>query len=301
MHCAIPRAVLAAALFALPIAASSQAFPVKPVRLIVPTPAGGAVDQVARLVGQKISEALGQPAVVDNRPNTVVAAEAVARAAPDGYTLLVANSTTHISNLFLIRNLPYDPVKDFTPIILAIDTVTALVAHPSVKANSTKELIELARANPGKVTYGSSGTGSAFHVAGEVFKSMAAIDMVHVPYKGLAPAMSDLAGGQIATAFTALSLALPFSKSAKVKLLAIADSKRYRGLPDVPALAEAVPGYEKPATWTAFVGPSGMPQPIVARGGRARGRGRHARAVRGHPAARHRKLPQDRKGDRSQA
>jgi tripartite-type tricarboxylate transporter receptor subunit TctC len=115
------------------------------------------------------------------------------------------------------------------------------------------------------VTYGSSGTGSAFHVAGEVFKSMAAIDMVHVPYKGLAPAMSDLAGGQIATAFTALSLALPFSKSAKVKLLAIADSKRYRGLPDVPALAEAVPGYEKPATWTAFVGPSGMPQPIVER------------------------------------
>ena len=263
MNRALPQAVAAALLFVLPFAASSQAFPVKPIRLVVPTPAGGAVDQVARLVGQKMSEALGQPAVVENRPNTVAAAEAVARAAPDGYTLLVANSTTHLSNFLLIRNLPYDPVRDFTPIIVAIEGVTALVVHPSVAANSAKQLVDFARANPGKLTYGSTGTGSAFHVAGEVFKSLAGIDIVHVPYKGLAPAMSDLAGGQITAAFTALSLALPFSKSGKVKLLAIADNKRFRGLPGVPALSEAVPGYEKPATWTAFAGPSGIPRPIV--------------------------------------
>jgi tripartite-type tricarboxylate transporter receptor subunit TctC len=248
-----------------PFAAGAQTYPSKPVRLIVPTPAGGAVDLIARLASQKMGDSMGQPAIVDNRPNGVAAAESVARAAPDGYTVLVANTTTHVSNIFLLRNLPYEPLKDFTPIVGVVDALAVLVTHPSVPGTTVKELVGHARANPGKATYGSSGAGSAYHLGGEVFKALAGIDIVHVPYKGLAPALSDAVGGQISMAFTALSVAMPHVKAGKLKLLAIVDNKRYAGLPDIPALNEAVPGFEKPATWTGFVGPAGMPQPVVQR------------------------------------
>jgi tripartite-type tricarboxylate transporter receptor subunit TctC len=258
-------AVATLALACMPAVGIAQSFPAKPVRLIVPTPAGGAVDLIARLAGQKMSESTGQPAIVENRPNGVAAAESVARSAPDGYTVLVANTTTHVSNLFLLRSLPYDPLRDFTPVAGVVDALAVLVTHPSVPGTTVRELLDHARAQPGKLTYGSSGAGSAFHLSGEVLKSLAGVHLVHVPYKGLAPALSDVVGGQISLAFTALSVAMPQVKSGKLKLLAIVDDKRYAGLPNVPALAETVPGFQKPATWTGFAGPAGLPLPVVSR------------------------------------
>lgn len=252
---------------AAPLPVLSQAFPARPIRMIVPFPPGPALDLVARLVAMKMGESLGQPIVVENRSgaNGAIGSELVARAAPDGYTLLAATASTHVTSVFLTRNLPYDPQKDFTPITASVEPVTCLVVNASVPANSVKELIDHARRNPGKLSYGSSGVGSVFHMMGELFKQTTGVDIVHVPYKGVVPAMSDVAAGQITMTFISVSNAIPHLRAGKVKILATLEPGRYAGLPGVPSIVESVPGFHKPASWFGFFGPAGLTQPILAR------------------------------------
>lgn len=252
---------------AAPLTVFSQAYPSRPIRMIVPFPPGPALDLVARLVTAKMGESLGQPIVVENRSgaNGAIGSELVARAAPDGYTLLAGTASTHVTAVFLAKNLPYDPQKDFTPITASVEPVTCLVVNASVSANSVNELIEHARRNPGKLSYGSSGVGSVFHMMGELFKQTTGVDMVHVPYKGVVPAMSDVAAGQIPMTFIAVANAIPHMRTGKVKILATLEPGRYAGLPGVPSIAESVPNFRKPASWFGFFGPAGLPQPTLAR------------------------------------
>ena len=209
------RAV-AAVFLAFPLIALAQAWPAKPIRLVVPYPPGGSTDLLARSMGQKLGEALGQQIIVDNRAGAsgMLGSEIVARAAPDGYTILLGTGATHGLNLLLSKTVPYDPVKDFTPITAAVEVPIILVVHPSVPATSAKEFVEYAKKNPGKLAFGSSGTGSPHHLAGELLKQVGGIDLVHVPYKGAAPAVQDLIGGQIPMVFTTLSTALPHIRAA---------------------------------------------------------------------------------------
>ena len=242
-------------------------YPAKPLRMIVPFPPGPALDLVARLVAQKMSVVFAQQVIVDNRSgaNGAIGSELVARAAPDGYTILAATASTHVTSVFLTRNLPYDPVRDFTPITAAVEAVTCLAAHPSLPANSVKELIAYAKRNPGKLSYGSSGVGSVFQMLGELFKQTAGVDIVHVPYKGVAPAVADLIGGQIPLTFTAVSNALPYASTGKLKLLAILEPQRYARLPNVPSISEALPKFRKPSSWFGFFGPAGLPTSLQSR------------------------------------
>ncbi len=262
----LARGMLALCL-AVPLTVFSQAYPTRPIRMIVPFPPGPALDLVARLVTAKMGESLGQPIVVENRSgaNGAIGSELVARAAPDGYTLLAATASTHVTAAFLVKNLPYDPQKDFTPIAASVEPVTCLVVNSSVPANSVNELIDHARRNPGKLSYGSSGVGSVFHMMGELFKQTTGVDMVHVPYKGVVPAMSDVAAGQIPMTFIAVANAIPHMRTGKVRILATLEPGRYAGLPGVPSIVESVPNFHKPASWFGFFGPAGLPQPILAR------------------------------------
>jgi tripartite-type tricarboxylate transporter receptor subunit TctC len=263
---------VAALLFSITASALAQEWPAgRPVVFIVPVPAGGPVDLVARLASQKLRESTGATVVVDNRPgaNGVIAAQAVARATADGYTVLLGNSTTHGTNAFLVRNLPYDPLKDFTPIAGAANALEALVVHPSVPAKNVGELIEYAKRNPEKLAFGSSGTGSAYHLAGELFAALAGIKLTHVPYKGLAPSLTELMNGQTQLSFTSLSGALPNVRAGKLRMLAMVEDQRYKALPDVPIIAETVPAFRKPATWVGFFGPAAMPATLVTQMNRA--------------------------------
>ena len=258
---------LLALCLAAPLPVLSQTFPARPIRMIVPFPPGPALDLVARLVAIKMGESLGQPIVVENRSgaNGAIGSELVARAAPDGYTLLAATASTHVTSVFLTRTLPYDPQKDFAPFPASVEPVTCLAVNASVPANSVKELIEYARRNPGKLSYGSSGVGSVFHMMGELFKQTTGVDIVHVPYKGGAPAMSDVAAGQVTMTLISVSSANPHMRRGKVKILATLEPGRYAGLPGMPSIIESVPAFLKPASWFGFFGPAGLPQPIVAR------------------------------------
>jgi tripartite-type tricarboxylate transporter receptor subunit TctC len=193
-----------------------------------------------------------------------IAAESVARAAPDGYTLLFTTPNPQVVRPLLSKNVPYDPVRDFTPITTVLEAVAALVAHPSVPS-TVKELIGYARRNPGKLSYGTSGVGSTFHFSGELLKEAAGIDIVHVPYKGAAPAVSDLIAGRIALAFTTVGTALAPARAGKLNIVAVISSQRFAALPDVPTLAEAVPGFETPPFWLAVFGPAAMPPGVVNR------------------------------------
>jgi tripartite-type tricarboxylate transporter receptor subunit TctC len=263
------RSLLAIAviLVALPIAAWAQAWPAKPLRLVVPYPPGGSTDLLARTIAQRIGENLGQPIVVDNRPGAagMLGSEIVAKSVPDGHTFLLGTGQTHGLTLFLSKSVPYDPVKDFTPISAAAEVPIALAVHNSVPANSARELIEFARKNPGKVSFGSSGNGSPHHLSGELLKQVGGADMTHVPYKGAAPAMQDLIGGQIPAVFTTLSTAMPHLKSGKIRVIGLVESKRQPSVPDIPTIGESVAGYAMPASWLGFFGPAGMPEPVVRR------------------------------------
>ncbi|WP_195812371.1 Bug family tripartite tricarboxylate transporter substrate binding protein [Xylophilus rhododendri] len=261
------RALLCAVVVAAASAAVAQepAFPAKPIRIIVPYVPGGTTDLLARVVGQQLSERLGQPVLVENRPgvNGMIGADAVAKAAPDGYTLGIASPGTHAANATLYKNVSYDTLKDFTPITLAVSAPMILVANPSLNAKTVKDVIAAAKADPGGIAYASGGSGSSQHLAMEQFTHMAGIRMTHVAYKGSSNSYTDLLGGRVKLEFDVLPTAMPHVRSGKLLALATASAKRLPQLPDVPTVAESgVPGYEA-TSWYGFVGPAGMPRPVL--------------------------------------
>ncbi|HEY7945399.1 MAG TPA: tripartite tricarboxylate transporter substrate binding protein [Casimicrobiaceae bacterium] len=260
-------AALAGLLLTLPSYAAELAYPSKPIRLVVPFPAGGSLDVVARAIGQKLTMAWGQPVIIDNRPGAGgnIGADLVAKSAPDGYTILEGALSTHAVNVSLYSRMPYDPVKDFAPITLVAVTPNVLVLNPAVPANTVGELIAYAKANPGKLAFGSGSNGSAGHLAGELFKAEAGVDMVHVPYKGSAPAMQDLLGGQIQLMFDNLASSMQQVRAGKLKALAVTTAQRSPLVPDLPTLVESgLPGFDI-YTWWGFMAPAGTPKDIIAK------------------------------------
>ena len=260
---AVSAGVVAASL-ALP--AHAQDYPSRPVRIVVPFAPGGPNDIVVRLVAQKLTETWGQPFLVENRPGAGgnIGTDFVAKAAPDGYTLLSVGPGSLIINP-LIGKVPYDTMRDFAPVTLMARAPNALVAHPSLPARSVMGLIELARSQPGKVNYGSGGNGSTPHLAGAMFAAMARIALTHIPYKGTAPAMADLIGGQVQIAFLGIPTVLPHIKSGKLRVLAVTGKHRSPELPGVPTVDEAgVPGYEL-SPWYGLLAPAGTPREAVVR------------------------------------
>lgn len=255
---------LAAFALSLPGFALAQGYPDKPIKLIVPYPPGASTDAVGRIVGQKVSAALGQPVVVDNRGGASgnIGTEAVARSAPDGYTFGLGTDATHAANYFLLDKPPFDPLKDFTPLAIAAMNPIALVVHPSVPANNLTELIAFVKANPNRAGYGSSGKGSPHHLAGELLKQRSGANFVHVPYRGGGPALNDALGNQIPMLFASVITVLPHIKEGKLKAIGVTGATRYDGLPNVPTLGETLPGFEMPS-WLAFFGPAGMPAPVA--------------------------------------
>ena len=229
--------------------------------------AGSIGDVLLRIVSNGLGPVMGQPIVIDNRAGGggVIAAEAVARSAPDGYTLLGATSNVFVVRVHLARSTPFDIVRDFTPITTMSEPTVFLVANPSFPANSLAELIAYAKKNPGKAFYASSGIGSTHHLSGEQIKMLAGIDIVHVPYKALAQAMSEVVAGRIPLAFNLSGPSAPLVKSGKIKVLAIVNAKRFAALPDVPTVAETLPAFEMAPTWTALFGPGGLPAPLAQR------------------------------------
>lgn len=260
--------VTLAAAFALgALPASAQQYPNRPVRLIVPYPPGGPTDIMGRLVSDVLTRRLGQNVVVDNRGGaaTAIGAEVVARAQPDGHTLLVSSETTFAVNPAVRTKLPYDPVRDFAPISLLTTQPYVLAVSLSLSANSVSQLIAYAKANPGKLKYGSAGTGSANHLAGEMFKHAAGIDVLHVPYKGNGPAIIDLVSGQINYMLGSISSLYPHSVTKRLRLLAVASAKRAGSAPAVPTFAESgMPGFQVNG-WNGIVAPRGTPAAIVKR------------------------------------
>lgn len=261
------RLACAALLSALACAAAAQPFPDKPIHFVVPYPPGGPLDTVARLLGQKVSERIGQPVIVENKPGAGgnIGADSVAKAAPDGYTILMGAVATHAINPSLYARIPYDPIKDFTPITLIGVTPNVLVVNASVPVKDVKEFIAYAKAHPGKLNYGSGSTGSAGHLAGELFNSMAGVQMAHIPYKGAAPAMQDLLGGQIQLMFDNMASALPQVKTGRIRALAVTTPKRASGAPDLPTVAESgLPGFDI-STWFGLFAPANIPKDAAAK------------------------------------
>jgi len=260
------RIALALAL-CLALDAAAQTYPAKPVRFIVPFPPGGSADILARAIGQKAGDGLGQQLVVENRPGagTAIGTEALAKSAPDGYAIMIGTVSSHAINPALNPKLPFDPVKDFTPVSLVASIPFAMIVHPSVPAKSVQEFVALARAKPGTLNYSSAGNGTSNHLAGELLRSMTGIDVVHIPYKGSAPALNDLLAGQISLMFDLVLTAAPHVKSGAARGLAVTGAQRSSVLPDLPTVAESgLPGYEVSA-WFGIFAPAGIPQPVVQR------------------------------------
>jgi tripartite-type tricarboxylate transporter receptor subunit TctC len=246
--------------------ARAQDYPARPIRLIVPVSPGATTDTLARAVAAKLGESLGQQVVVDNRAgaSAIIGTDLAAKAAPDGYTLLVITST-HTINPSLQKSLPYDPVRDFSPVTLMASSPTVLVVHPSVPARSVRELIALARARPGQLNYGSGGTGSSTHLVAELFKSTAGIEINHVPYKGAGPALIDVLAGQLHFMFSGIVPALPHVKAGKLRALGITGLARSSAAPEIPTLAESgLPGFSF-GLWYGVLGPAGLPERVVGR------------------------------------
>lgn len=250
-----------------PLAAQAQAFPTKAITIVVPFSAGGTTDILARVLGQFISKDLGQPVIIDNRAGAGgnIGTQLVARAAPDGYTILMGTVGTHAINQSLYPKLAFDPIKDFAPLTRVALVPNLLVANPAQPFKTVKELMAYAKANPGKVTFGSSGSGTSIHLSGELFKQMAGVDLQHVAYKGSAPAVNDLLGNHIAIMFDNMPSAISHVKAGKLRPLAVTTAQRSPALPDVPTVAEAgVPGYEA-TSWFGLLAPAKTPAPVVAK------------------------------------
>jgi tripartite-type tricarboxylate transporter receptor subunit TctC len=254
----------AATLAASAPASAESDYPNRPITLIVPFPAGGQSDLIARLVTAKMTPKLGQQIVVENRGGAGgnIAAGAAARAEPDGYTLFLGFVGTHGMNPALYKKLPYDPVEDFAPISLLNITPLVLEVHPDFPAKTVQELIDLAKANPGEFSYASSGNGTPIHLSGELFKSMVGIDLVHVPYKGAAPALVDVIGGHVPIMFDNLAPSLEHIRSGKLRALGVTTKERAPSMPDLPTIAETVPGFET-YSWNALFAPAGTPKEII--------------------------------------
>jgi tripartite-type tricarboxylate transporter receptor subunit TctC len=266
------RTIAAAALSAMLAAggashAQAQAFPAKPVRIIVAFPPGGGTDIVARLLGQKLAEAWGQQAIIDNRAGAsgVIGTEAAARAAPDGYTWFMGTMGNLTVNQHLYQKMPVDPQRDLTALSQVVAVHFVMVSHPSLPAKNVKELIVLAKARPGQINYSSSGPGGAPHLGGELLKSMAGINLVHIPYKGSGPSFTDLLGGQVSLTFDSLVQAYPYIKAGKLNALGVLGAKRSKLLPNVPTIAESgVPGYEL-TNWFGLVVPAATSRELINR------------------------------------
>jgi tripartite-type tricarboxylate transporter receptor subunit TctC len=250
----------------VPVLASAQSYPAKPVRLIVPIAPGGGTDIVARLIAQKASDGLGQQMVVDNRPGAggIIGTELVAKAPADGYTVLLT-PTSHAINPSLYAKLPYDTAKDFAPVSLALSVTTVFVAHPSLPVRTVKDVVALAKSKPGELAFGSAGNGHLFHLTGEIFRTSAGLSMVHVPYKGGAPAITALMGGEVAILFETMLALQPYIQSQRVRAIAVASAQRSPLMPDLPTFVES--GYPAvvAANWYGFFAPAGTPKETVGR------------------------------------
>lgn len=246
---------------------SQSPYPNRPIRLIAPFPPGGTSDVLARLLAQKLSELLGQTVTVENRAGASgnIGHEAAARSAPDGYTLLLSNSSTVVTNPHLFKKLPFDPINDFTPISMVASAGQVLVVHPSVPANALADVTALAKASPGKLNFGSGGKGIQSHISGEMYKSAAGVNIVHIPYKGTIQAVTDLVAGQIQMVFSDMVPAMPQIKAGKLRAIAVTSTQRSAALPDVPTMIEAgMPGFDS-GVWWSIVAPKGIPADVVNR------------------------------------
>jgi tripartite-type tricarboxylate transporter receptor subunit TctC len=254
-------------LVALSSAARAQTWPARPITMVVPFPPGPGLDLMARLVGAKLAETFRQSVVVENRTgaNGVIGASLVARAPPDGYMLLLSTASTHVTAVHLIKNLPYDPLKDFTPIVAAVEPVTCLVVNGALGINSVDDLIAYAKAHPSELSYGSSGVGSVFHLMGELFNETAGVKIKHVPYRGVAPALQDVIAGHIPMAYLSISNVLGVADQGSVKILAVLEPRRFAPRPQIPSMSEVLPAFRKPSSWFGLFGPPGLPAPITAR------------------------------------
>lgn len=267
LACASALALLLTAGFSPAHAEAPSSWPSKPVRLVVPYPPGGSTDVLTRRLAQQLAVNLGQQFIVENRAGAsgMVGTEQVSRASPDGYTISLGNNATHGLNQLISKRKLVDPLADFTPLTLAAMMPLALAVHPSVPANNAAELIAWAKANPGKATYGTAGTGSPHHIAGEMLSEFAGGAFIHVPYKGSGQSITDLVGGQVPIVFAALATVLPYAQGGKVKILGLVESERQKSAPSIPTVGESVPGYVMPRTWLGYFGPPNMPAALAGR------------------------------------
>ena len=246
---------------------AAQTYPAKPVRLVSPYPPGGANDILARIIGQKLGEHFGQQIVIENRAGATgnIGAEFVAKAAPDGYTILMGQASNLTINISLMGKLPFDPVRDFAPVTLVATTPNLLVVHPSLPVRTIKDLVVLAKGKPGTINYASSGSGSAGHLAAELFRKVAGVDMVHIPYKGAAPALTDVVAGQAQIYFTSPISAQPFVKGGRLRMVAVTSLQRSPSMPDIPTVAESgYPGFDV-VSWWGVLTPAAVPREIVGK------------------------------------
>jgi tripartite-type tricarboxylate transporter receptor subunit TctC len=246
--------------------AQSTSYPDRQIRIISPFATGGIADTFSRVVAPGLNESWGQPAIVENKTGGGgnIGSDFVAKAPPDGYTLVMGNIGSHAVNPYLIKNMPYDPLKNFQPVAFVLDAEGLLVVNPSVPSKTVNELIAYIKANPGKISYGSGGVGTTSHLAGELFKFLAKVDMTHIPYKGNSPAILDLIGGQTQIMFATMPTVLPFVKTGKLRAIAVIGGSRTSALPDLPTVSQTLPGFEV-SNWIGIFAPTGTPTPIITK------------------------------------